>query len=461
MKERLNKFLTSSEEKAFDSNHKEKLGFNISQYDKTVVKGKQLYSDLELAKKRAAHIKHKVIANLDKHLVEFETNFTSRGGKVIWAEDGNDAVTKIIKVMENVQAKSAVKGKSMTTEELMLNEALEKHSIEPVETDLGEYIVQLAGEKPYHIVTPAMHKSKEDVAELFHNEKGMPKNSTPEEITTFVRNVLRKKFTEAEVGITGANFMISDIGGIAITENEGNALLTTSFPNTHIAIVGIEKMIPFMKDLDLYWSLLATHGTGQHITVYNSIITGPRQDGEEDGPDNMYVVILDNGRTDLLAEPDKRDALNCIRCGACLNGCPIYKNIGGHSYESAYSGPIGSIITPHYKGMKEFKHLSYASSLCGKCTEVCPMKIDLHKLLLYNRNQSVNENLSTKQERWSMILWKKGMLSRKVMDKLGSRIKNIVLEILFNQSWGQRRSLPKLSKKSFNQMWREKTQNNT
>jgi L-lactate dehydrogenase complex protein LldF len=347
----------------------------------------------------------------------------------------------------------------MTTEELLLNEALEEHNIEPVETDLGEYIVQLAGEKPYHIVTPAMHKSKEDVAELFHNKKGLPKNSTPEEITAFVRKVLRKKFTQAEVGITGANFMISDIGGIAITENEGNALLTTSFPKIHIAIVGIEKMIPLMKDLDLYWSLLATHGTGQHITVYNSIITGPKQPGEEDGPDEMYVVILDNGRTNLLAEADKRDALNCIRCGACLNGCPIYKNIGGHSYDSAYSGPIGSIITPHYNGMKEFKHLSYASSLCGKCTEICPMKIDIHKLLLYNRAQSVREKLNTKQEKWSMVLWKKGMLNRKVMDKLGSRIKNIILEMLFNQSWGQRRSLPKLSKKSFNQMWREKNKN--
>ena len=173
----------------------------------------------------------------------------------------------------------------------------------------------------------------------------------------------------------------------------------------------------------------------------------------------MHVVILDNGRTNLLAEADKRDALNCIRCGACLNGCPIYKNIGGHSYDSAYSGPIGSIITPHYNGMKEFKHLSYASSLCGKCTEICPMKIDIHKLLLYNRSQSVRENLNTKQEKWSMVLWKKGMLNRKVMDKLGSRIKNIMLEILFNQSWGQRRSLPKLSKKSFNQMWREKNKN--
>lgn len=456
MKENLNKFLNASETKAFDIKHKEKLKFNISQYDKTVVKGKLLYSDLELAKKRAAHIKSKVIGNLDKHLVEFETNFTSRGGKVVWAEDGKEAISKILAIMNRVNAKTVVKGKSMTTEELLLNEELEKHKIEPIETDLGEYIVQLAGEKPYHIVTPAMHKSKEDVAELFHKEKGLPENSSPEEITAYVRKVLRKKFTEADVGVTGANFMISDIGAIAITENEGNVLLTTSFPRVHIAIVGIEKMIPYMKDLDLYWSLLATHGTGQHLTVYNSILTGPRQEGEEDGPEEMHVVILDNGRTTLLGEADKREALNCIRCGACLNGCPVYKNIGGHSYDSEYSGPIGSIITPHYKGMKEFKHLSYASSLCGKCTEVCPMKIDIHKLLLYNRNQSVDENLVTKQERWSIILWKKGMLNRKIMDRLGSRLKNFLLEVLFNQSWGKRRSLPKLSEKSFNQLWREK-----
>jgi len=450
----LHTFLTKSEAKAFDPDHRKKLKFNISQYDHSVVKGKNQYSDLELAKRRASHIKSKVIENMEKHLKEFETNFTSRGGKVLWAENDKEAIGQIIEIMKSAKARSVVKGKSMTTEELNLNEELEKVGIEPIETDLGEYIVQLAKEKPYHIVTPAMHKSKEDVAELLHKEKGLPANSSPEDITAYVRGVLREKFTSAEVGVTGGNFLIADIGGVAITENEGNALMTVTFPRVHIAIVGIEKLIPYMADLDLFWSLLSTHGTGQNLTVYNSILTGPRQKGERDGPEEMYVVLLDNGRTNLLAEVEQRSALGCIRCGACLNGCPIYKNIGGHTYNTTYSGPIGSIITPHYKGMSEFKHLSFASSLCGKCTEVCPVKIDLHKLLLYNRSQSVKMKITSKTERWSMIFWKRGMMNRKTMDRASAGIKNFVLNFFFKKSWGSRRELPKVAKQSFNQMWK-------
>ena len=198
---------------------------------------------------------------------------------------------------------------------------------------------------------------------------------------------------QAEVGVTGANFIISDIGGIAVTENEGNARLSCAFPKTHIVIVGIEKMIPSLTDLGLFWPLLSTFGTGQKITVYNTIVTGPRQENETDGPEEMYVILLDNGRTNILQNPKQRESLYCIRCGACLNACPVYKNIGGHAYGATYSGPIGSVITPHLQGMDEFKHLSYASSLCGNCTEVCAVKINLHELLLENRHESVEEGL--------------------------------------------------------------------
>ncbi|MBN4051337.1 lactate utilization protein, partial [bacterium AH-315-M05] len=265
-----------------------------------------------------------------------------------------------------------------------------------------------------------------------------------------------KKFTSAEVGVTGANFLIADIGGIAVTENEGNVLMTTAFPKVHIAIVGIEKIIPSMRDLDLFWALLSTYGTGQKMTVYNTLFTGPKQDGEVDGPEEMYVVLLDNGRTNLLAEPDQREALNCIRCGACLNGCPVYKNIGGHTYASTYSGPIGSIITPHFKGMEEFKHLSYASSLCGKCTEVCPVKIDLHKLLLYNRRDAVKKNLVSKYENWGMYFWKKAMLKRSRIEKWGAGLKNFILKLFYRKEWGNRRELPEIAPKSFSRLWREK-----
>ena len=232
--------------------------------------------------------------------------------------------------------------------------------------------------------------------------------------------------------------------------------MSIAFPKIQIAIVGIEKIIPTLTDLDLFWPLLATHGTGQNITVYNSISTGPRQDGELDGPDEMYVILLDNGRTQLLAQQEQRQALSCIRCGACLNGCPIYKGVGGHAYGSTYSGPIGSIITPHFKGMEEFKHLSYASSLCGKCTEVCPVKIDLHKLLLYNRRDSVEQKLNPFSEKFIFTIWKKAMLNRSLMNGGGSRIKNFFLRNFFRSKWGERRELPEVAPKSFNEMWRNK-----
>ena len=452
----LNDFLIASENKTFDLDHRKKLNFNIGRYNHSVEKGKEQYSDLELAKTRAAHLKNKVINNLDKYLVEFEVNFTKLGGKLIWAQDADEALKEIFHILRKVNAKTVVKAKSMTTEEIHFNEALELNEIESVETDLGEYIQQLDGEAPYHIVTPAMHKSKEDVSRLFNKKFGTPIDSTPEQITAFVREKLRGKFLSAEVGVTGGNFLIADTGSVAVTENEGNALMSMAFPKVHIAIVGIEKLIPKLKDLDLFWPLLATHGTGQNVTVYNTILTGPKQPGEVDGPEEIYVVLLDNGRTDLLAKEEQRRALCCIRCGACLNGCPVYKNIGGHSYGLTYSGPIGSIITPHFKGMEEFKHLSAASSLCGKCTEVCPVKIDLHNLLLYNRRDSVKEGITNRAENWSMYFWKAAMLKRSIMEIGGSKLKNFVLDKLFKKAWGERRELPKMAPKSFNQLWKEK-----
>ena len=448
-------FLEAAEIKTFDPEHRRKLNFNIGQYDKKVVEGKMQFSNLELAKTRASALKTKVIENLDKYLVDFEANFKKRGGQVIWAENAEEAIKEILAIANRVNAKTVVKAKSMTTEEIHLNHAFEKNGIESIETDLGEYIVQLRDEPPYHIVTPAMHLSKEDVAKTFHEKKGTPINWTPQEITGYVRKVLREKYAKAEIGVSGGNFLIADIGAVAVTENEGNAMMSMALPKVHIAIVGIEKLIPSIMDLDLFWPLLATHGTGQNVTVYNTIVSGPRQQNETDGPEEMYVVLLDNGRTNLLEEVEQRRALNCIRCGACLNGCPIYKNVGGHSYAATYSGPIGSIITPHLSGMKEYKHLSYASSLCGKCTEVCPVKIDIHKLLLFNRKDSVEKGYSKKQENFIWIFWKNAMLNRSMMEKGGAKIKNFMLKRFFRKKWGDRRTLPEIAAKSFNQMWRE------
>jgi L-lactate dehydrogenase complex protein LldF len=449
-------FLVASENKAFNTDHRRIINYNIGKYDTAVSKGLSKIINLDNAKRKGHVIKWKAIENLDKILPEFEANFQKRGGKVIWANDAEEANREILNILKKSGAKTVVKSKSMVTEEIELNEFLESNHIESLETDLGEYIVQLLGQKPYHIVTPAMHLSKDDIARLFHERFDTPQDATPEQLTQKARELLREKYLQADVGITGANFLIADTGSIAISENEGNARLSTTFPKIHIAIVGIEKIIPSITDLDLFWPMLSTHGTGQNLTVYNTILSGPRQVNETDGPDEMYVILLDNGRTNLLAQKDQRQGLYCIRCGACLNACPVYKNIGGHTYDTPYSGPIGSIITPHLRGMEEFKHLSYASSLCGKCTEVCPVKIDIHKMLLLNRRDAVNENLVSNKERWGWLLWKKGMLSRKLEDFFSGKTKNFLLKKLFKKTWGHFRTMPKVAEKSFAQLWQEK-----
>ena len=458
MSENANLFLAKSVIKSADKEHRRKINFNIGKYNAVVPKGKEQFADVHLARERAKNIKWRAIETLDQQLEEFELHFSKRGGKVIWAENADQAILEILKICAGKECKTLVKSKSMVTEEIHLNSALEKNGITPIETDLGEYIQQLDGEAPYHIVTPAMHKSKEDVARLFNKKLGTPVNLTPAELTQVARNILREKYIQAEVGVTGANFIISDIGAVAVTENEGNARLSCAFPKTHIVIVGIEKVIPSLSDLGLFWPLLSTYGTGQQLTVYNTIITGPKQPNETDGPTEMYVILLDNGRTNILLNPKQRESLYCIRCGACLNACPVYKNIGGHSYGATYSGPIGSVITPHLKGMEEFKHLSFASSLCGNCTEVCAVKINLHELLLENRHESVIEGLTSFSERIAWKIWLSASLHRRMMNMGGNSLKNKVVNRLF-KGWATQRSKLVFAEKTFNQMWKERFKN--
>ena len=456
MTEIYNKFKTDTQAKSADTVHRAKLQNNISRYDEAVKHGKMQYADIELAKQRAANLKNKVIGELGKFLVEFELNFEKSGGKIIWAEDAEDALKEITEIIKKHKANYVVKSKTMVSEEIGLNKHLESNNIESIETDLGEYIMQLLDEPPYHIVTPAIHKSKEEVAELFHQRFGLPPNSSPEKITAFVREKLRPKFFDAKIGITGANFLVADTGSVCITENEGNALLSVACPKVHIVIAGIEKVIPALDDLDTFWPLLSTFGTGQNVTAYNSIISGPRQENETDGPEEMYVILLDNGRTEVLSRKNQRSALACIRCGACLNACPVYKTIGGHAYNSTYSGPIGAVITPWMMGLDDYKHLSFASTLCGACTEVCPVKINIHELLLHNRNDSVkNGNYST-FDAFSMWVWKKIMLNRKLMDIGSARIKNLLLKTSFGKLWGEKRELPEISERNFKQLWEER-----
>src|SRR5664279_2961566 len=455
MSESASTFKAKSTVKSADLEHRQKINFNIGKYNAVVPQGKKQFENTDLVRERAKNIKWRALETLDQQLEEFEMNFIRRGGKVIWAQDSQEALDEILNICKEKNCTTIVKSKSMVTEEIHLNHFLEKNNIESVETDLGEYIQQLDGEPPYHIVTPAMHKSKEDVARLFADKLGNASKLTPEQLTLVAREKLREKYTQAQIGITGANFIISDIGAITVTENEGNARLSTAWPKTHIAIVGIEKVVSSLTDLALLWPLLATFGTGQKVTVYNSIISGPKQSGESDGPEDMYVILLDNNRSNILANPKMRESLYCIRCGACLNACPVYKNIGGHAYGTTYSGPIGSVITPHLQGMDEYKHLSFASSLCGNCTEVCAVKINLHELLLLNRKESVDEGLAGFPEKMAWKLWKMASLKRGFMNMSNGRLKTKVVNKLFT-GWRKYRSELHFSEKTFNEMWKER-----
>lgn len=456
MKDTAASFIAKSTIKAADLEHRRKINFNISKYNAVVPQGKQQFGGHVMdARELAKNRKWDAIEHLDQYLLEFEKKITARGAKVIWAENATEATDAIGRICQEKQCKTLVKSKSMVTEEIHLNHYLESMGIESVETDLGEYIQQLDGEPPYHIVTPAMHKSKEDVARLFADKLGVPAGLSPEELTLVARRILREKYVEAEVGVTGANFIVADVGGIAVTENEGNARLSCGMPKTHIVVVGIEKVIPSINDLALFWPLLATYGTGQRVTSYNTLVSGPRQEGETDGPEEMYVILLDNGRINLLKSPVSREALYCIRCGACLNACPVYKNIGGHSYETTYSGPIGKVITPHLSGMDEYKHLSYASSLCGNCTEVCPVRINLHELLLDNRHEAVMSGSSSLAERLAWKMWKTASMNRGMMNMGTGKMKNWVVNKVF-KGWTTHRSDLDFSAKTFNEMWRER-----
>lgn len=447
-------FIAKSTIKAADLEHRRKINFNIGKYNAVVPIGKKQFTNVMEAREVAKIKKWDAIEHLDQYLELFEQKITERGAKVLWAETAEEALKHIGKICSEKQCKTLVKSKSMVTEEIHLNDFLEKNGIESVETDLGEYIQQLDGEPPYHIVTPAMHKSKEDVARLFADKLGVPGGLSPEELTQVARQKLREKYVAAEVGVTGANFILPDIGGIAITENEGNGRLSCAWPKTHIVVVGIEKVIPSVQDLSLFWPLLSTFGTGQRVTVYNTIITGPRQANETDGPEEMIVILLDNGRTNLLASKAAREALYCIRCGACLNACPVYKNIGGHAYETTYSGPIGKVITPYLKGLDEYKHLSYASSLCGNCTEVCPVRINLHELLLDNRHEAVVQGNSSLAERIAWKAWKTASLNRTMMNAGNGKMKNWIVNKIF-KGWTAHRADLDFSPKTFNEMWKE------
>ena len=415
----------------------------------------------EALRDRAHAIKEEVIDRLDFYLEKLETNVTANGGKVFWARDGKEASDYILEVARRIRARTVVKSKSMTTEEIGLSHTLEENQLEPVETDLGEYIIQLAHEWPSHITAPALHKTREEVGELFAEKLGIPYTNVPEELCEVARKLLRSKFLDAELGISGVNFALADTGTVVIVENEGNARLSTTMPRVHIAVMGLEKVIPGFADLSVFLRLLARSSTGQKQTSYVSLISSPRRPGELDGPEEFHLVILDNGRTEILNDPKMRESLFCIRCGACLNTCPIYQRVGGHAYGSVYSGPIGAVITPLFQGVEVAKDLPYASSLCGSCTGICPVKIDIHHMLLWLRKQIVESQGTPWQERLAMKLYLAGM-SDSMLYRMGSRTMRWALKLTGRLSqpikvpgWTETRDFPPLAEKSFKTLWKE------
>jgi L-lactate dehydrogenase complex protein LldF len=408
----------------------------------------------EALRTQARAIKDEVLLHLDRYLEEFVRNAESCGAKVHWARDGAEANSIICRLATARQARIIVKSKSMTTEETHLNNALEAAGMQVVETDLGEYIIQLADETPSHIIAPAIHKTRGQVAELFTTELGMPPTDDIAQMTRMARLTLRDHFAAADVGISGVNFGIAETGTIVIVENEGNIRLTTSLPRMHIAVMGIEKVIPRFADLDIFLKLLPRSGTGQRLTTYQSFITGVKKQQSDEGPEELHVVLLDNGRSRMLAHPVTRQSLACIRCGACLNACPVYQQIGGHAYGSVYPGPIGAVITPQLMGIEKTSQLPYASSLCGACREVCPVKIDIPRLLLHLRAEIAPRKGSI-AERLAFKVWARTMMSP-TLYKLGSVAGRIFQRVMpISRAWTNGRDLRPIESKSFHDLWND------
>jgi len=406
----------------------------------------------EELRNQARAIKDEVLSHLDKYLEEFVRTAESRGAKIHWARDAAEANAIICRLAAEHKARIIVKSKSMTTEETHLNTALEAAGMQVVETDLGEYIIQLADERPSHIIAPAIHKTRGQVAELFTSELGTPPTDDIAQLTSIARVTLRDRFAAADVGISGVNFAIAETGTIVIVENEGNIRLTTSLPRMHIAVMGIEKVIPRFADLDLFLKLLPRSGTGQQLTTYQSFITGTKRHTTDEGPEELHILLLDNGRSRMLAHPVTRQSLACIRCGACLNVCPVYQQVGGHAYGSVYPGPIGAVITPQLMGIEKTSQLPYASSLCGACREVCPVKIDIPRLLLHLRGE-ISERKGSAAERLVFKLWARVMMSPALykMSAVAGRLLQRVVPV--SKAWTSGRDLRPIESRSFHELW--------
>lgn len=412
-------------------------------------------------RQQAAAVKRHALNNLAGLLEEAEARMQSNGIEVLWAADAAEARQHVLDIAHKHGSHSVVKSKSMLTEEIALNDALEADGIESIETDLGEFILQLNHEPPSHIVTPVIHKSKESIRRIFETKIQMPPTEDAEEMARYARVKLRDAFLSADMGISGGNFLIAETGTICLVTNEGNARMVTCLPPVHVAVVGIEKIIPNLEDYATLTQVLPRSATGQKLAVYTHMINGPRKEAEVDGPEHVYAILVDNGRSEIYTS-GYAEALACIRCGACLNACPVYEAVGGHTYGWVYPGPIGAVVTPLLTGLENASPLPYASSLCGNCKQVCPVDIDIPRMLLELRRDLVKNGQSGRTWDLGMAAWKIGNRSPGLFE-LGGRAASLAANTLSIHSlpgplkgWTDYRTFPPFAKESFRELWKER-----
>ena len=438
---------------AFDEEHWQKINYSTGCFENNFAKGKENYRNLELEKQRAYTLRNKSLLSTEKLLVDFETHFTENGGKVLWARNADDALTMIFDLIRKEKANAIMRSNSTVLDEIELNGFLERKNIRVVETEVGRFVLQKGQQKSYHPLAPSIHLSKEENNAILTSNFKLKPDSSIKQMVNFVRHEVGVETQDVSICVTGANFLLSDTGGVVLTENEGNILKSTSLAKIHIVVAGIAKVIPNMDDLSVLLPLLSLHSNGQSMAACNSITFGPSTTGN--GPEQMYVILLDNNRSQLLAHETQRKVMSCIHCGACISVCPIYKNIGGYSYGTKHIGPVGTVMAPLMEGLEDFNYLNSACSLCGKCVDICPVKIPLDDLIIENRHLAITEK--TGSARYESLV--KAMIwhckTRKKMDG-PLFFKKLELKRLLGPLWGDKRPMPEFAAKSFSQQWRER-----
>ncbi len=437
---------------AFDEEHWQKINYSTGCYEKRFAKSKDNYRNAELEKQRAYILRNKSLLNMEKLLVDFETHFNENGGSVLWARDVEDAQDMIWELINKRDVHGVMRSNSVVLDEIQLNQFLEEKKMPLYETSVSRFILQACGKAPYHPMFPALHLSKEEINNVLNAKYKLRVDSTSKQMVNFMRHQIRKHISQAQVCITGANFLLSDIGGVVLTENEGNILKSCASAKLHIVVAGIGKVIPSVEDLSILLPLLASHSTGYGMNAISSITTGPSKN--DNGPAQMVVILLNNGRSDILGNEVIRQSLSCIHCGACVSVCPIYKNIGGYTYSTTFIGPIGTVMTPLMNDLEDFQHLTTLCSLCGRCVESCPVKIPITDLIIENRRLVATERIGDAKFEALMKTMIGHCKSRKKMD-CAQWLKRLEIKQLVNKNAFTLRKMPEMAPKSFSQMSKE------